>query len=625
MKKSVLFAMAIGFGLASFAQNAKEYKRLPFAMDDAVGSPNKVVNSSANLKNGNNVAPTAICDTLGSAGNAYGSFTRGGRSLLAFDPNLNTLVYSHRSHPAMDATANTGFIMYDISTNGAQTWNNRIGPVYSAGAELARYPQGFIYNPPSNTNPANAFLGVYGPCTNGSGWVAHFNAGTSLGTLGATQDVFMFQPGLQGLIPYNGDQSQDGTVWIADMSYDGTDYLDTVYIRKGVWNTANGRYGFTTYPIYAPVSVDGNGAKNFGSCYSAFSANGQTGYMVMIAHDDFVNFPDSAYYLIVYKSTNAGVNWNLSKRICLGNLDSLMNGIGQGRYTTGFDLDCVVDMNGNLHMVTIGSEQTTGGWSVPSNSNKIAMHVWTTDGGSTWKARKLGETMTFRGSYGSTPISEDNRPQISTNWSRDRIFFTWFDTDTNTFGNQGNVFPDAFMAGYNVTTGMWSPAANKTTGSCADGLMLQGSVPQYVKSSSGTHTIFANYSLITDDLAPTNFRNFDAATITDASMTSTGSNVYLCYVFSVNEHTNNVFGVGNPYPNPANAITNFEISMLQSANVAVEVYNTVGQNVMNIMNQNLGAGKHIINMDASALEAGIYFISVRANGHTVTKKLTVTK
>ncbi len=624
--------VAIGFGLAMIAQDGKNCYRPPHAIQDGMTNPNKVVSANGTQKN---VNPDALnvtaCDTTGHAGNAYGSYTRGSRSLLYFDPNLNTLIYTHRSAPTIDATANTGHIMFDQSTDGGLTWTMQRGPVYTPGAELARYPQGFIYNPAANTNPANAFMSGYGPCTNGTGWLAHWAAAASLsGTLNPNQQVVMFVPGVfQALIPYNADVQQNGDVWISEMSYDGTDYMDTTFVIHGIWNNALMRHDYTNIKVKTNVNQDLNGLYNFAYAGVAFAPTGGTGYLTIMAHDDFTTYTDSAYYLIVRKTTDAGVTWGTPSRICLSNLDSLI-GLGAGTvYTTGFDFDPIVDMNGNLHISVIGSPSSYpgAGWSVPTNSVKVALHVYTTNGGTIWKARKLGQTQTFRGNFGSTPIGEDNRPQISTNWTRDRLVFSWFDTDTIQFGNGGNIFPDHHMVAFNVTTGMYSTEMITTTGgTCADGITSFGSVPQYVSYNSGTIGVPLSYMVLinNDDLAVCQFRFGEGITLTDAQINQPANAIYLCIAGGMEEY-NGLFTIGNPYPNPTSGATSLELNLTASSQVNAVITNAIGQTVMNVMDEKLAAGKHTLNIDASKFQTGIYFVTVNAGGYTVTKKLTVNK
>jgi hypothetical protein len=631
MKKSLLMIMACGVAVTAFSQGA--YKKLPIAIMDG-NSSNKVVTTPMTQKNGQNSTQTDSCKTLGTAGNAYGTFTRPGRSQLYYDPNVNMMIMIHRSNPSVDGSATTGEIFYDKSTDGGLTWTNQIGSIFVAGTELARYPQGWIYNPAANTNPNNAYVAHHGASTNGTNWIAYTHSTTPVSSVNVTQGVTLFTTQDQGLIPYGMDVTQNGTVWITDIYNDGPsayDYQDSIILRKGTWNSSTNTYDYTNKMIYAPSSLDANGYHNMGHVAAAFNGAGTIGYLVALGHFEqaFTLFPDSSMYYRVWKSTDGGNTWAFKKDICFNNLDSLFGNLGSTQYTTGFDFDLIVDANDNLHISAIGSPQaTTGGWSVPSNSVKIAMDVYTTNGGNTWKAKKLGQTQTFRGYFGpSNPpnFGEDNRPQVSTNWDRNRIFFTWFDTDTLTFGNNGNIYPDAHCVALNITTGLWSAEMNFTTGSpCADGNATFGCVPQYVIGNTVSYEVPLAAMILTtgNDMNPVDFRYYTGNVITDLDMTNIGGSVYLCLTSSVDD-INSLFTISDVYPNPSNGLTSFNITLTKSSEVSVNVMNAVGQNVMDVMNSDLNAGTHSVKIDVSKLSAGVYFYTVNAGGFRVTKKMIV--
>jgi hypothetical protein len=100
--------------------------------------------------------------------------------------------------------------------------------------------------------------------------------------------------------------------------------------------------------------------------------------------------------------------------------------------------------------------------------------------------------------------------------------------------------------------------------------------------------------------------------------------LYDCFtIVGVNEIDNNVFTLGDAYPNPTNGATDFSLTVKKSGNVTVELFNTVGSKVATIINKNMIAGEHTFSFDASKLSAGVYYYTVNAGGFRVTKKLVV--
>ncbi len=55
------------------------------------------------------------------------------------------------------------------------------------------------------------------------------------------------------------------------------------------------------------------------------------------------------------------------------------------------------------------------------------------------------------------------------------------------------------------------------------------------------------------------------------------------------------------------------------------LYNTLGEEVRVIINENKDAGTHIINFDASGLNSGIYVYKMEANGFVQTCKMVLIK
>ena len=79
------------------------------------------------------------------------------------------------------------------------------------------------------------------------------------------------------------------------------------------------------------------------------------------------------------------------------------------------------------------------------------------------------------------------------------------------------------------------------------------------------------------------------------------------------------------YPNPMNTSATISIRLLQSEVVSVSVLNMLGETVQTIAPSQLSTGNHSIDMDASALPAGIYFVKVSAGNASATKKIVVEK
>src|SRR5689334_16422068 len=86
--------------------------------------------AAARHVNPNHSATVCNVVPLGSAANALGS-SGGGRTQVWYDQNLNTVVFTHRGECGVpSAVTNSGFYVYDVSTDGGTTWSINQGPIH---------------------------------------------------------------------------------------------------------------------------------------------------------------------------------------------------------------------------------------------------------------------------------------------------------------------------------------------------------------------------------------------------------------------------------------------------------------------------------------------------------------
>ncbi|HNQ12206.1 MAG TPA: T9SS type A sorting domain-containing protein [Bacteroidia bacterium] len=630
MKKTLLtlsLFLASGLMVVNAQVPSVSFDRSHNATIDAENTNILQAPSSIVKVNPNPSVTSVTCATMGTAANAYGGYTRPSRSMVYADPALNTVTFVHRSNPGVDGSSNSGNFFYDYSTDGGVTWTNQNGPLYLPSPNAGRYPQATIYNPPGNTNPANAYISFFGPAL-GATWECHVHGSAAIGTGSGYQQIDSFAVlGYDALIPNTMYQTQGGTAWVIDWSYNGTDYTDTLWLFKGTWNTTNNAYDYTRTGLYFPASLDAGGAKNFAYPTIAFDATGMIGYIFSIAHDDYALNPNDAFYPIIHKTTDGGATWSAPIRVDLSNMDSYFQ-VGAGTsYTLGFQADIAVDANGNLHAVVPVGVQGANPFSIVSGGGGFVIaDIYTTDGGTTWYAEVLGQPMTFRGEFGTALLAEDNRMQVSTTWDHTKLFFTYFDTDTLLFGStDGNKYPDAWVRAYDVTSGNWTALENKTAGSCADALMTFGYISQWVLGTSGTYTIPAGYmTILADDTNPVDNTYVGDITVSDADFTTPGAGILLGLLAGVNEQENSLFNLSNVYPNPAvNGSTSLNINMVKANDVNISITNILGQEVKSFDFVKVSAGQHTLNINTNGLNSGVYFITTKVQDKSATTKLIV--
>jgi hypothetical protein len=103
---------------------------------------------------------------------------------------------------------------------------------------------------------------------------------------------------------------------------------------------------------------------------------------------------------------------------------------------------------------------------------------------------------------------------------------------------------------------------------------------------------------------------------------------------NINDNSNLIDGVdltrtsssiGQNYPNPFNRSTDIAYELANDADVSITVMDLTGRMVMNLKKGFQASGKHTIRLDASGLDAGVYFYTIQAGSYTQTKRMTVAK
>ncbi len=86
-----------------------------------------------------------------------------------------------------------------------------------------------------------------------------------------------------------------------------------------------------------------------------------------------------------------------------------------------------------------------------------------------------------------------------------------------------------------------------------------------------------------------------------------------------------VFSLNQNYPNPFNPTTTISYSIPSDEHVTLKVYNTLGEEVAELVNEVKIAGVYSTDFNAENLPSGIYFYTIAAGKYTNTKKLLLIK
>lgn len=646
MKKSLLFTVLLGVSVAVAAQVSPQrikpgiqtVKHQVITYDDVdLTKTPSIVNSVQVSGRGTN--DISIVD-LGTSANAFGLYN-GGRTALWADPVINSVAFFHR----MGVTPGSGFVAYDVSKDGGNTWviNQQIFNPNAGGTAPARYPQGVIYNPQGNTDPNNAYATAFFPTLDGSNagagsWGGYGVASQRLDGANTTQagwpsDAPIRQnvPDAMTINPVSGD------IFVVDPSQIdglGDQYVDTLVITRGIWDATANAYEYEQTLLYAPVNAYGTAIAD---CRIAFAPDGQVGYIMTLSDNGEDPMATTVgYYPILYKTTDGGNTWDETPiTVPLGGSDGLAGIVNdlltdaqiaelfaeplpardEITYTTAFTSDFAVDSHGDpVISVVIGVAGSENPYEIVTEPGTIASYnIYGNGQGEDWYAQKLGQNLrTFRGTWGE--VIEDNRSQVTTTMDGTKMFFSWLDTHFE--GVAENLQPDIYLVGWDVETNMYTPVDSVTYLSDAWLQAFMATASYYAfEPTDGSYVIPFVYQAMepSDPALPVTYKYIRDYTVTNAQFTiENAANI-----------TPAVASVSQNYPNPFKGSSEITVNLEKKANVGLEVFNMVGQKVFDLPTATLAQGTHKLIIDAKNLNAGFYTYSVVVNGERITKKMVI--
>ena len=85
------------------------------------------------------------------------------------------------------------------------------------------------------------------------------------------------------------------------------------------------------------------------------------------------------------------------------------------------------------------------------------------------------------------------------------------------------------------------------------------------------------------------------------------------------------FNISDPYPNPYNPVTYFDIDVPFTQIIEIKLYDILGRNINNIFEGELTSGKYTYELFNDNLSSGEYIISVKSKNLHINKKITLLK
>jgi|GEM_PF-6862328 hypothetical protein len=85
------------------------------------------------------------------------------------------------------------------------------------------------------------------------------------------------------------------------------------------------------------------------------------------------------------------------------------------------------------------------------------------------------------------------------------------------------------------------------------------------------------------------------------------------------------FSISEAYPNPFNPATNLKLQLPSSGHLSVEIYNSIGQKLKTVVDNQRSAGTHTISINGQDLVTGVYFVAIRFGNQVKMRKITLLK
>jgi hypothetical protein len=91
---------------------------------------------------------------------------------------------------------------------------------------------------------------------------------------------------------------------------------------------------------------------------------------------------------------------------------------------------------------------------------------------------------------------------------------------------------------------------------------------------------------------------------------------------SVNENGSEIkdYSLSQNFPNPFNPSTNIKYEIPERSFITIKVYDILGREVKNLINEEKQAGRYDIKFDSNDLPSGVYFYELVTDKTRITRK-----
>ena len=82
-----------------------------------------------------------------------------------------------------------------------------------------------------------------------------------------------------------------------------------------------------------------------------------------------------------------------------------------------------------------------------------------------------------------------------------------------------------------------------------------------------------------------------------------------------------IYSLSQNYPNPFNPMTAISYKIFQNTNIKLVIYNSLGQEIANIVDKEHFPGNYDVKFDGTGLSSGVYFYRIISDSFVETKKM----
>ena len=535
---------------------------------------------------------------------------------ISYDAATNVVAVIHRG--ASPYAVGSGQLWYNVSHDAGLTWR-RVGEL-NGGAPLdCRYPSGAISNPAGNADTGQCLFvysapnlenaGLFGQITYGVDFPLGGGAGS--GTVDAGNNIYnaattiWTQPSSPWIIW--------GTVDLATgvpnnfTNWRTSDYVTVTRTTPASWRD--------TLPNF--INALGFIVGKATSAGSYFSVQG------LFGGDDSALAFNGGYT----KSVDNGASWGAWTRPrpdwmqatgLRRNLDLMdyFQTDGPGG-TVSYISDMLVDGNNHVHFFHVVVDSP---WTGTDPRHIVEIYETGTGWDYKWVQQTLNP-LAGLGYPGFTPAPptvylDQTHNAIHASISSDGQLMTmvWLDAATTA---PADTFPDIWFSYRSINGGSWSAPENLTQTPGFPELLLHAA-PTVKVNGPNDYTLFIGRSYQS---------NINTYPPDNGAKTTFYVSPFRFFTTGVKEtgEQPSAFKLEQNYPNPFNPTTTIRYSIGQANRVTLKVFNTLGQEVATLVDENQSVGEHHATFDAGEFSSGVYIYKITAGTMTESKKMMILK